>query len=132
MSQSPFKTKKFEALKAKWYAKLEKSGFKDIEQDENNLKEWDSYAFCSRYNRHLFSSKEAYYQLAGQFLHTHNFKDKREQLIWECHSNGKSVTQIAEILKAKRFKIHNRTSVYLIMRGLAKEMLKKYGTDSND
>lgn len=129
---NPFKTKKFEDLKDKWYKKLEKSGFKDIEQDEDNLKEWESFAFCGRYQKSLFQSKEAYFQMAGQFLHTYKFKNERDRFIWECHADGKTITQIAEALKKRRFKIHNRTGAHLDVLRLSKEMLKANGIDTDD
>lgn len=126
-----FQTKEFNRLKEKWYKKLEDSGYRDIEQDENHLKEWDSYAFKSRYNKHLYASKETYFQLAGQFLHTFEFESKRHKVIWELHSNGMSITQIANALKSKRFKSPNRTSVHTVVQALSKEMLRIYGNEND-
>jgi hypothetical protein len=123
---SKFQTEDFKKLKEKWYSKLKSSGFNDIEQDENHLKEWDSFAFTSRYNKHLFNSKETYYRYASQFLHDYNFPDKRQQVIWELHSSGKTITQISQELKKRRFKSHNRSGVHVTIQALAKEMLKNY------
>lgn len=125
---SPFKTKKFLELRDKWYTKLEKSGFVDAEQDEDNLKQWDSYSFSgsrrARYNKDLYSSKEEYYQLAGKFLNSYEFKTKKERLIWECHAEGKTVTETSEILRKKNFKSCSRSRVHDAVSALAKEMLK--------
>lgn len=129
---SKFQTKEFKQLQEKWYKKLKSSGYEDIEQDENNLKEWDSYAFKSRYNKHLFSSKEAYYQLAGQFLHTYEFMCARDKLIWELHSEGHSITQISEKLRKKHYKRYYRTGIHVIIQGLTKEMLRQYRNEEDE
>lgn len=120
---SPFRTKKFQNLKERWYAKLAKSDFKDIEQDELNLKEWESHSFSARYNRHLFASKEAYYQLVGQFLYSHPFNTEHQKFIWECHSEGKSTRAISKELKTKKWRPNSKDSVSRTIRQLAKVML---------
>lgn len=125
---NPYRTKKFEALRDKWYAKLEKSGFADAEQKDGHLKEWHSYNFSgsarSRYSKELFASKEEYYRLAGAFLHSHTFKDERDRIIWEGHTHGKTLDEISAELKNKRKKATSRNAVHLTVRYLAKEMLK--------
>ena len=44
MSRSKPKTE-YDKLKEIWYGKLKKSGFEDIERDENTLKEYSSWIF---------------------------------------------------------------------------------------
>jgi hypothetical protein len=132
----PIKSKKFQDLKAKWYKKLADSGFEDAEQDENSLKQWHSHNFSgsgrARYDKNQFSSKETYFRLAGQFLHEHEFENKRDRTIWEHHTNGATISAIATVLKQRNFKKNNRSGVYVAVQKLAKEMLKKYESDAND
>jgi transposase-like protein len=132
---SQFKTKKFNALKDKWYKKLEKAGFEDAEDDENHLKQWHSFNFSDnkqshRFSAALFSSKAEYYRLAGQFLHTHEFKKPVEKVIWTYHADGKTNREISRLLKSAGRKYSSKDYVRLIITALAKEMLKQYGSDN--
>lgn len=130
MMSSKFQTKPFKALQEKWYKKLKDEGFKDVEQDENHLKEWDSHAFVSRYSSKLFASKQTYFELAGQFVYTYKFKTPREKLIWELHAEGKTITQISTELKRRRYKTYNRSGVHIIIQSIAKVMLKQYDSEN--
>lgn len=122
---SPFDTKAFQALKKTWYAKLKSKGFEDAEQDEVNLKEWHSSIFMRDYDELYYKSKEDYYRLAGQFLHDFPFKNKKERRIWELHSQGISLRNIAKILsKRKKIKL-NKDAISLIVTRLVAEMLIK-------
>lgn len=116
--------KQFDKLKAKWYKKLEKSGFVDIEQDEDHLKQWYSTRFKVVYDPVLFKAKEDYYRLARQFLHEHPFKSKYERLVWEYHSEGVGRREINNILKSKRFKTYTM-KVQKTIEDLTKEMITK-------
>lgn len=121
-----YQTKKFKTLQKKWYDKLKKEGFQDIESDENNLKEWTS-VFFSRRDPHRMASRMEYFSYATRFLNDHEFADNKEKTIWELHSNGKSFTEIAAIIKKKRYKRHNRSYVYLVIKDLVAKMYKTYG-----
>jgi len=123
---SVFKTKKFQKLKDKWYRKLERTGFEDIEQDEKSLKVWESQAFSDhRYNRHTFAEKQEYYSLAGRFYHEHEFASEKLKQIWKYHSEGLSITEIHKRLRTKK-RGFSRPNIHLLIKKLAKEMLKKY------
>lgn len=111
------KSKEFQKLQKQWYKKLEKTGFKDAEQEDGNLKVWESSYFSSRYSEGAFSAKEDYYRLAGQFLHSHKFETPKEQRIWSLHAEGKSIRTIAKELKTYPQKIH------AIIQRLSKEMV---------
>ena len=97
---SQFKTKEFKTLKNSWYSKLKKSGFNDIEQDENLLKVWDNKHFLVRYGD-SFKAKEEYFRIAGQFLYEYEFENKLEKHIWTKHIEGLSVHDIAKFLYKK-------------------------------
>lgn len=123
---SPFKTANFEKLKKKWYAKLEKSGFQDIEQDEDNLNEWEASIF-SRHNTKTIAAKQEYFSLAGEFLHNHVFESKRHKKIWEMHCEGASLDGISKKLKSSNFKGSHRATIHMVIKKLAQEMMEKYG-----
>jgi hypothetical protein len=123
---SPFRTAKFNKLKDKWYKKLEKEGFVDCEQDEDNLKQWDSSIF-SRYNQHTIGAKQEYYSLAGVFLHTKEFESPRHKLIWTFHAEGLSLDDISLKIKKLGYKRWSRSTVHIIITNLAKEMMKTHG-----
>lgn len=123
------KDKEFKALQTKWYEKLKKKGFEDIETDEDNLKVWHSFFFTdrreNRYTKGSWDSKEEYYRLAGQFLHEHEFIDATDRFIWEHHAAGKNNREILDLLKSRRTKVRNVRHVDSRVRDLAEEMVKK-------
>jgi hypothetical protein len=97
------------ALVRRWYKKLKKVGFDDIEQDTRNLKIYHSHYFMVKYfdlhrdgdrwaGSTSFRAKASYYRLASAFTHSHNFKDKKEKLIWSLHSDGVAMVNIRKIL----------------------------------
>lgn len=123
--------KELKALQIKWYDKLKKSGFTDIEaHDENpgkpdgNLKDWHSQMFQSSNTPVLFQQRERYYQLAGQFLHEWTFSDAKEKVVWQCHSNGMSTREISRQLNRDGY---GKNAVFLIVKRLRTEMFKIYG-----
>lgn len=126
-----YRTKEFQDLKAKWYRKLVKIGFKDVEQDEDHMKQWDSHVFVSRHSAGLYNSKEKYYQLAGQFFYDNKFRSKKEKFVWELHSIGYTVRAIAAEMKSKNYKICSRPSVHTLIVKLEKEMLEKYANEDD-
>lgn len=138
-SMSQNQSKSFKALKKKWYAKLEKSGFEDIEQNEDYLKQYTSTKFYrGRQNGKDFEelmflneSKETYYRLAGHFLNDYEFADAKEKRIWALHSEGESFVDIAEAIRNRHNKA-NKDSVNRVIKRLAEEMLKKYKTEADN
>lgn len=112
------------ALLNKWYDKLEKSGFVDVEPRgrEDTLKTW-TYADFSRYRKcgADFESHENYYQKAGQFLHSHHFSSPKEKAMWELHSGGHGYRQIETIMRKRRFNIY-KDLIHRTIVKLKKEM----------
>lgn len=93
----------FKKLKDKWYKKLEKSGFEDVESDEYNLKSWSSVLFL-RKTPESWEAKATYYQMASNFLEEYKFDSNIEKTIWEYHSNGLSARNTSVLLKKARVK----------------------------
>ena len=116
----------FKALQAQWDKKLADSGFKDIEQRDENLKIWDSHFFRVYHRKYGdgLAAREEYYRLAGQFLHSYKFKNPTEKTIWKHHSDGHSVREISQELKKVNIKL-GKTAVDVAVRRLAEEMLKE-------
>lgn len=127
-------------LQAQWYKRLAKEGFEDIEQDEDNLKRWDSMYFISRHTNFKgrgaggakdakfsaiqFESRQEYYQLAGAFLHEHEFETDKERLIWELHASGENLIDIYRTLKKMNKKVYLEGIDKTIKR-LSEAMVKK-------
>lgn len=114
------KTKQFKTLEKKWYARIEKSGFEDIEHDEVNLKQFSGVT--STYRKDGSSKiedwaewgksvpikehwKTEYYSRCRQFLHEYKFKNKTDKKIFEMHSEGLGERVIAAELKTYRRKV---------------------------
>lgn len=118
------KSKEFQDQQAIWYKKLKDSGFDDVEQDEERLKNHSTNFFRNNFNETAYTANLNYYRLAGQFLHDHKFQSKKERLIWELHSEGHGRAKIVEYLKQRRFKTYAYQVQHTIER-LTKEMINK-------
>lgn len=115
----------FQKLKAKWYKKLEKSGFFDIEQDEQHLK---SYSSQFQRERSVLSweAKEAYYHMCDLMLNEYKFASRLERIIWEYHSNAISFRDIATILNKTRVVTITKDTVYRVVKRIEHRMKLKY------
>jgi hypothetical protein len=123
------KEAEYKHLKEVWYKKLERSGFDDIEHDEQRLKQW-SFKFYNEQRAYSWESRNEYYSMAGRFLHDYKFKNNFEKTIWEYHMNALSVRDIAKLLRkipVSRIKMKaNKDNVLAIIKRLVHEMKKMY------
>jgi hypothetical protein len=123
-------SKQFKLLQDKWYKKLEKEGFDDIEKLDHIKFQSEGAMFYSFYGHEKFKAKEEYYQLAGKFLHDYNFKNDIEKEIWRLYSEGFTIRQISTFLNLQKFK---KSRVFNIVAQLKKEMIKMYvGANKNE
>lgn len=122
MAKTPTDYKK---LKAIWYKKLQKQGFKDIENESGYLKTWSSYFGEKRVNdrREL---REPYYDMATIFLNEYEFKTNLDKIIWGHHARGEDIRSIAIIVTKARHKKISFQNVFVIVKRLAVEMKKMY------
>lgn len=113
-------TKKFKSLEKKWYSKLKKTGFEDIEHSEKDLKQFsgvtsihredggskiDDWAEWGRSTTIKDHWKTEYYSRCRQFLNEHKFKNKTQRKIFEMYSEGIGARVIATELKTYRRKV---------------------------
>lgn len=119
------KQQKFKELQDKWYKKLEKSGFSDIEAGEDRLKSYSSVIF-SYGNESSWRAKREYYQMAENFLTDYKFATTMEEIIWAYHANGISGHNIALLLGKAKIKKTNRTDVLIIIKRLRSSMYSMY------
>lgn len=118
----------FEKLQAKWYAKIKKAGFDDIERDENDLKIGSSRFYIRhRYVNELWEAKQEYYRLAEHFLNEHEFESELEKVIWEYHTNALSADNIAQTLQKAKVSKLKKSAIKNIIKRLADAMKRKYG-----
>lgn len=97
-----FETKDFRELHKKWHGKLETSKFFDHEEFDSPMelmKVHENERFRGMYTGDEFLAQQRYYELAGQLLHDHSFKNQKEQNIWKMHAEGFSIKDIAKKLK---------------------------------
>jgi hypothetical protein len=136
MAKRPKAEKTLEQLQKEWYAKLEKSGFEDIEDKEGRLKKWSSDVFGKKalVQNGGWQAKAAYYEMAERFLAEYQFADNLERTIWEYHTNAVSVRDIAETLNKAKVTKTNRQAVWLVVNRLVDRMKKMYlvGYQSNE
>jgi len=125
----------FSKLQAKWYKKLEKDGFQDIEKNEYQLKQSSSIFMDMRKGNRNESSatvvsreaKRDYYMMATDFLNSHPFTSKLQRIIWEYHANGLSTREISATLNKVRKNKILRMTVWRILKQLSVAMKQKYG-----
>jgi hypothetical protein len=118
-------SKEFKQLQAKWYGKLKKAKFDDIEENEDTLKEWASNTFRNKFDATKYQARLNYYRLAGHFLHEYEFDSDKERAIWELHAEGLSRPKVLKQLKSRNFKTYSR-QVQEIIEKLEKEMITKW------
>lgn len=68
-------------------------------------------------NDNKTSSKELYYQMASDFLHNHKFLTSNDLFVWDKHSKGATVRDIASDLRL------SKSDVDRVIQRLRKEML---------
>lgn len=114
------KPKTLQQLKTIWYDKLAKSGFEDIEERNSPrqmLKRWHAADFRKRSTPETYIAKRDYFQQATEFLNWYEFSGPRERKIWELHSEGATIREIAKKVRLKKDKVHR------IIKKLRKESL---------
>lgn len=97
---------------AYWDRKLAESEFEDIEdRNTGRLKTYSGTKSISTvqdkvlpgsagYSSILWKKSQAeYYRLAGHFLYSGEFKNKRHKSIWTLHCQGRSMREIAKNLR---------------------------------
>ena len=99
--------KQYRKLQQKWYAKLKKSGFEDIEESEYKLKRYDSEWFNKHVDSLRHHSTSQYYVRCHQFGQSYKFESKREEKIWMNYCNGYTLEQIEELVPLKKSQIAN-------------------------
>lgn len=127
---------KYRELRSLWYKKLREHGFKDIEQndEDEHLYQWDSIRFKGADAVRRYTTKSEYYRRAGMFLHDYNFAKTEDKLIWEKHSSGISVRNIAKFMKKKGLRPCHKDTVHILIKKLTKVMLSRptEGIDSEE
>jgi hypothetical protein len=118
---------KFKELQRKWYKKLLNDGFVDIENENHQLRDFET----QKYSKNIFNglpfadwirmklAKMEYYTLARQFIYIHKFPSVKIKKIWSMHAEGLSCRQIEDITGL------NYKEVWKITHSIALKMLKE-------
>jgi hypothetical protein len=117
----------FNKLKAKWYKRLEQSGFRDIEQDEIYFKAAATSIIDKR--RVTWAIQAEYYSMAREFLNDYKFANPLDKAIWAQHADsrdGISEAFLKKFNKRRKYKIIKMTAWRIVQR-LELIMKKQYG-----
>lgn len=95
---NPFQTTHFRQLLAEWNERLKESGFQDAENEKGVLKLYHSTQFRRARTLNLIHQKKAYFELATDFLNSHEFQTGIDREIWARHSDGAAVREIAKAM----------------------------------
>lgn len=132
----------YEELRNKWYKKLSKvkddvypDGFTDIESYENILKVYSSDYFNSRRATRSavtqnggWQAKATYYSMAERYLQEYPFETRKEQIIWEYHTNAISIRDIVRLLRKVRIQM-KRTAIFEVIKTHKKKMFELFMAD---
>lgn len=129
-----YQTKKFKQLNAKWADKIAKDkqpdgkpAFKDIEHDEDTLSAYSSRYL--KYPTYVWDLKSAYYSLCESFLQKYEFESNYERIVWEYHTNGLGVREIAKILRKLKYRKKGQFPVWKTVHRLESIMKQTYLSD---
>ena len=87
--------KELQKLKAEWNQKLKDSGFEDIEDSQERLHRWHNNDF-RRIDLDFYNARKQYFEDAQEFLNWYEFNSPEDKIVWELHTAGLPIRQIAE------------------------------------
>lgn len=122
---TPRKKTSFEELQALWYKKLKKSGFDDIEQAGGTANRTTTRSI-NFLDPELRDTIESYYRMCHHFLNEYKFTTALEKAIWQYHSDGLSIRDVADTLRKLRRKKISKTKVGAIVKDLETIMKSRY------
>jgi hypothetical protein len=103
---------RFKNLQKKWDKKLEKSGFQDIENRRGYFVDHKSfYDLTLRKNfstTDTFENTRSYYSIARSIATNYKFPSEEMKMIWTMHSEGQTLSEIAEAMNTSKQNIFNR------------------------
>lgn len=98
----------FKKLQKEWYAKLKESGFKDIENPDDQDAPLNSIEGSSEFSKRIArwskDLRREYFRDAESFLETGFFDSQKEEMIWRLHSTGISIRKTIRFLSEAGFK----------------------------
>ncbi len=112
----------FKLLQSKWYGKIAKKGFKDIEGPSGMLNEYSGSHYHEEFSQQVGSKtpnsskvvkelQAEYYRLATAFLNTKRFKKIEpllQKMVWRLHVNGASTREIGTKLGVSTMSVQRR------------------------
>lgn len=87
-----WQTRSFLKLQKKWYDKLAKEGFKDIENNQSHL-------HLETANFKDFEAVQAFYNQISRYQQYGKFDTTDEALIWALFVDGQSLRKIGRLVK---------------------------------
>jgi hypothetical protein len=116
----------FLRIQKKWYRRLKKEGFMDIEdhgRSDRPLKVWDSLYFLMPGVSIRIQSTQEYYEWTKEILETHDFKTPSHEAIWMMHSEGFTMTEISNSLtRLQGMRQYTRSGVRDIIQSIKRRI----------
>lgn len=119
------KKSEFQRVQDYWYAKLKDEGFDDIEYQGGSIKSAAPRSIGSM-DPILREATQEYYYMAHHFLNSYKFESEMERVLWDYHTNGISVRNIARLLKEAGQPKMKKSTVWNILRELETKMKALY------
>lgn len=113
----PFTSKSFKELQHEWYEKLAESGFVDIENDEEEVKQYAANSYRGASQEERIAKLDFFMKLSQHVMSTH-FKNKTERFVMECYANGIKQVNIRKRLASIGIQRHRITIYRTIQKWL--------------
>jgi len=119
----------FKNLQTLWYEKLQQTGFEDIENRSENLKQWNNNFFRNRFSPISYQQALLYYEKAMEFLLPQDIlcligirihfmiQNPVHKKIWELHSQGMTERKISA-----QIKVYKKSMVHYIISKIRVQM----------
>lgn len=126
-------SKEFRKLQAKWYEKLRKSGFDDLEWTDTKTGHGQNTSYLKKQIPNNLGERmhatDLYYTMCRNWLTHAGPKLKKDRMAFELHAEGKGYREILKMIE--NFDHRKRSLFYLFqrMKPLVKEMLAWNETD---
>lgn len=128
-------SKEFNKLQAKWYAKLAKEGFEDLEWSDASTGKGQNSGYLKKsppkFDADKAAASELYYALLRNFITHDILRDMQDRMMLSLHAEGVGYREILEELK-QRYKIdYSLTVLHHKLKALQSRAMEWNKTSQN-
>lgn len=114
-------TSEFKALEKQWYAKLDASGFDNIEKGETDTVIRPQII---KTQKSQYDGGNSYYDLCQSILREFRFKKEVHRIIFSLHADGRSEREIIGWLSTSMGLTFSKTGIHTLIKRVKEQYLK--------